>query len=309
MKVTAFAPASIGNISVGFDVLGAAITPVDGSKLGDTVSVSNADNFSFEMSGPWSQKLANIDSSGKKNLVQSCAEYFIEKLPIEKRKPFKIELFKNMPVGSGLGSSASSIVAAFVALNQFFAKPFNDNELLLMMGKLEGSVSGSIHYDNVAPAFLGGIQLMTLTKDQISVPIPYFENWYWVLAYPGISLATSEMRSILPQMYERNVTIEYGRNLATFIQASNTKNEKLAIEALKDVLAEPYRKSKIPNFESTCKKLEEIEMLASGISGSGPTLFSITNDLNKAKEAKKILKNSYLQNSEGFVHICKIYNS
>ena len=309
MKVTAFAPASIGNISVGFDVLGAAITSIDGSKLGDTVSVSNADSFSFEMSGPWSNKLVNVENSGKKNLVQSCAEYFLEKLPIEKRKPFKIELYKNMPVGSGLGSSASSIVAAFVALNQFFAKPFNDNELLIMMGNLEGSVSGSIHYDNVAPAFLGGIQLMTLTKEQISVPIPYFENWYWVLAYPGISLATSEMRSILPEKYERNVTIEYGRNLATFIYASYTKNEKLAIEALKDVLAEPYRKSKIPNFESTCKKLEEIEMLTSGISGSGPTLFSITNDLDKAKEAKKLLKKYYLQNSEGFVHICKIINN
>ncbi len=214
-----------------------------------------------------------------------------------------------MPVGSGLGSSASSIVAAFSALNQYFSKHFTDKELLLMMGALEGSVSGSIHYDNVAPAFLGGIQLMTLTSNQISVPIPFFENWYWILAYPGISLATSEMRSILPKSYDRNTVIEYGRNLATFIHASHIKDEKLAIDVLKDVLAEPYRKSKIPNFELTCKKLEELGMLASGISGSGPTLFTITNNLELAKEAKKLLKKSYLQNSEGFVHICKIADS
>ncbi len=308
MKVTAFAPASIGNISVGFDVLGAAIAPIDGTKLGDIVSVSESNSFSFEMTGPWSTKLEKIEDSGKKNLVESCADFFLEQLPEEKRRPIKIELSKNMPIGSGLGSSASSIVASFVALNLFFAKPFDDNTLLRMMGKLEGSVSGSIHYDNVAPAFFGGIQLMTLTAEQICVTIPHFENWYWVLAYPGISLATSEMRAILPLNYERSITIEYGRNLAAFIYASQTKNEQLAVEVLKDVIAEPYRKSKIPNFESAVLKLKEIGMLASGISGSGPTLFSITNDLDKAKEAKKMLKQCYVQNQEGFVHICKISN-
>ena len=306
MQVTSFAPASIGNISVGFDVLGAAVAPIDGTKLGDTVTVRSSDEYSFEMTGPWCSKLADLKESGKKNLVQACAEYFLEQLPEDRKKTFKIELFKNMPVGSGLGSSASSVVAAFSSLNQFFAKPFDDKELLLMMGKLEGSVSGSVHYDNVAPAFLGGIQLMTLTQSHICVPVPHFENWYWVLAYPGISLATSEMRALLPQKYERSTTIEYGRNLATFVQASFTKNEKLAIEVLKDVLAEPYRKSKIPGFEEAVKQMSEIGMLVSGISGSGPTMFSVTDSLEKAKEAKKILKRNYVQNSEGFVHICQI---
>jgi homoserine kinase len=258
------------------------------------------------MTGPWCNKLSDLKDSGKKNLVQACAEYFLEQLPEDKRKTFKIELYKNMPVGSGLGSSASSVVAAFSALNQFFAKPFSDNELLKMMGRQEGSVSGSIHYDNVAPAFLGGIQLMTLTQSQICVAVPYFDNWYWVLAYPGISLATSEMRALLPQKYERSTTIEYGRNLAAFIQASYTKNEKLAIEVLKDVLAEPYRKSRIPGFEEVVQQMSEIGMLVSGISGSGPTMFSVTNSLEKAKEAKKLLKRKYLQNTEDFVHTCQI---
>ena len=212
-----------------------------------------------------------------------------------------------MPVGSGLGSSASSIVATFVALNQFFANPFDNIQLLKMMGKLEGSVSGSIHYDNVAPAYLGGIQLITLTESNICVKIPHFENWYWVLAYPGISLPTSEMRSILPQNYNRSVTIEYGKNLASFIYASFIKDEKLAVEVLKDVIAEPYRKTKIPNFDLASKSLKELGMLAVGISGSGPTLFSITDNLEKAKEAKKLLRKIYVQNQDGFVHICRIF--
>lgn len=301
-KVTAFAPASIGNVGVGFDILGAAVAPIDGTKLGDSVSVSDSDSFEFELTGPWKHKL----NDAGKNLAEACAEYFLERLPEEKRRPIKVELYKNMPVGSGLGSSAASIVASLVALNQFFAKPFSDDELLLMMGKFEGMVSGSVHYDNVAPAFLGGIQMMTLTSKQVCVKIPHFENWFWVMAYPGISLATSEMRAVLPKQYDRSTAIEFGRNLAAFIHASYIGDEKLAIEVLKDVLAEPYRKSKIPNFETAREELEKLGMLATGISGSGPTLFSITDSLEKAKEAKRLLKKCYLQTPEGFIHICRI---
>lgn len=306
MKTTAFAPASIGNLSVGFDILGAAIAPIDGTELGDKVTISDSDFFSFSMTGSWSKKLSDLEKNGKKNLAQACGEYFLDQLPKEKRKSIKIELFKNMPVGSGLGSSASSIVATFVALNNFFDKAFDNKELIKMMGELEGRVSGSVHYDNVAPAFLGGIQMITLTKNEICTQIPHFEDWYWVIAYSGISLVTSEMRKILPNSYPRNTMIDFAKNLGAFIQASYRKNEKMALEVLKDLVAEPYRKGKIPGFEAACKKMKEIGMLASGISGSGPSMFSITKDLNKAKEAEKLLNSCYVQNPDGFVHICKI---
>ena len=93
-------------------------------------------------------------------------------------KPLRLTLEKNMPIGSGLGSSACSIVAALVALNQFHDSPFSKVELLEMMGELEGRISGSIHYDNVAPCYLGGVQFMVQSIGNICQKLP-FGIGYW----------------------------------------------------------------------------------------------------------------------------------
>ncbi len=93
-------------------------------------------------------------------------------------------------------SSACSVVAALVAMNEHCGKPLNDTRLLALMGELEGRISGSIHYDNVAPCFLGGMQLMIEENGIISQQVPGFDEWLWVLAYPGIKVSTAEARAI-----------------------------------------------------------------------------------------------------------------
>ncbi len=105
-----------------------------------------------------------------------------------KQIPVAMTLEKNMPIGSGLGSSACSVVAALMAMNEHCGKPLNDTRLLALMGELEGRISGSIHYDNVAPCFLGGMQLMIEENDIISQQVPGFDEWLWVLAYPELKL-------------------------------------------------------------------------------------------------------------------------
>lgn len=191
--VKVYAPASSANMSVGFDVLGAAVTPVDGSLLGDTVTVEAAERFSLNNIGRFASKLP---SEPRENIVYQCWERFCQE--IGKNVPVAMTLEKSMPIGSGLGSSACSVVAALVAMNEHCGKPLNNSRLLALMGELEGRISGSIHYDNVAPCFLGGMQLMIEENGIISQQVPGFDEWLWVLAYPGIKVSTAEARAILP---------------------------------------------------------------------------------------------------------------
>ena len=303
-----YAPASSANISVGFDTLGAAISSIDGSLLGDVVQIEEiASGFELESVGYFVRKLPK---EPQKNIVYQAYVLFSERLKLRnvKVKSLRLTLEKNMPIGSGLGSSACSIVAALVALNTFHDEPFSKMELLEMMGELEGRISGSIHYDNVAPCYLGGVQLMVQSLGNICQKLPFFDEWYWVLAYPGIEVSTAEARAILPKTYTRQDVISHGRHLGSFVHACHTGQDVLAALMMKDVIAEPYREALLPNFAEVKQAARDLGALASGISGSGPTIFSIAPDLQTATKLSTYLENHYLQNNEGFVHICQVDN-
>lgn len=302
MSVTVYAPASMGNVGVGFDLLGAALAPLDGQLLGDKVSVSAAaQGINLTASGRWADKLP---SDPQQNIVYQCGQFFVEKL--NSQQGLNLHLQKNLPVGSGLGSSASSVVAALYALNEYFEQPYDQQALLKLMGDFEGQISGSVHYDNVAPCYLGGMQLMLDAPGKICDAIPHFKQWYWVVAYPGISLSTAKMRALLPEQYDKAVAIDFGRYLSAFVHASYQQDSQLALSVLKDVLAEPYRAEGIPGYSDARAALADLGMLTTGISGSGPTLFSVTDDLATAQKAQAWLDAHYLVNEQGFSHICKL---
>ena len=299
--VKIYAPASIGNVSVGFDVLGAAVSPIDGSLLGDCVTVEPAETYSLTTLGRFVNKLP---SDPEQNIVYQCWKLFCE--TIGKTLPVAMTLEKNMPVGSGLGSSACSVVAALVAMNEFAENPLSEHQLLVLMGQLEGRISGSVHYDNVAPCYLGGLQLMLEEQGIISQPVPAFDEWYWVMAYPGIKVSTAEARAILPAHYAKADIVRHGRLLGGFIHACHSRQPKLAIAMMQDIVAEPYRTQLLPGFAQARERSLAAGALACGISGSGPTLFAICDTLMAAEQVKEQLVNHYLQNDEGFVHICRL---
>ena len=266
MSVSVFAPASIGNVNVGFDVLGLAVKPLDGTLLGDVVTVthSNGDD-QLEVTGSFAKKLP---SDVKQNIVWHCLLLFNEQLLASKQAvvAVKVTLDKRMPVGSGLGSSACSVVAALAGLNAFYEKyhefSFSEQALLKMMGQMEAQISGSLHYD------------------------------------------------ILPTSYSRADLISFGQNLATFVDACHRGDKAQAFGVLTDVVAEPYRESILPGYSAAASHLRAEGCLAVGISGSGPTLFCVTDDAGKAEKFANWLTENYLQTStngtsDGFVHVCR----
>ncbi|GHF84063.1 homoserine kinase [Thalassotalea marina] len=314
MKVSVFAPASIGNVSVGFDVLGLAVKPIDNTLLGDVVSVEQSDEDQLAVVGRFAGKLPK---EKEQNIVWQCLLRFNQALLERGLEPVSvaITLDKKMPVGSGLGSSACSVVAALEALNCFYQKlgvhHFDQANMLRLMGELEAQISGSLHYDNVAPCYFGGLQLMIPDEQVITRSLPTFDDCYYVMAYPGIEVSTKAAREVLPSEYSRADLIQFGQNLATFVDACHRQDKVIAHQVIKDVVAEPYRNKLLPGFIDACNYLQSQGALAVGISGSGPTLFCITDELEKAQEFAKWLNDNYLKVNtdgctEGFVHVCQV---
>jgi len=306
----AFTPASIGNVSLGFDVLGAALAPIDQTQLGDWVEVFDAAQFSLTQDGRFAHKLP-ADPQG--NIVTACYAHFQNAMQKAGLTPLKVRLHlhKNLPIGSGLGSSASSIVAAFYALNAHAEKtlgraPFDKNRLLYMMGELEGQISGSVHYDNVAPGYYGGMTLMTGEHSPIAIQLPVFDNWYWVSSYSGLSVSTAKARALLPTHYSLADALNFGRQLAVFVDSLHSNNQRLAAKMMKDVIAEQHRKVMLPEFDKARAFSEQNNALSFGISGSGPTIFAVTDSLQSAQVIEQWLNQHYIQNNDGFSHICKI---
>lgn len=303
MSITVFAPASIGNFSVGYDLLGAAIAPVDGTLLGDKVTVSDSAIYQLTSIGRFA---AQLPSNPGDNIVHHCHELFHKELSAKRisQQSLQLTLEKNLPVGSGLGSSSSSIVATFVALNLWYQEPFTQTELLLMMGQMEAQISGSLHYDNIAPSFLGGLQLMS--GDSICKSIPWFEDWYLVVANPGTNILTKAARDALPKSIELSHATAYAQNLANFIQSLYQQNKASALHHLKDVIAEPYRYQLLPNYKRIQTHLLNDGASAMGISGSGPTIFVVCDNLQVANRTHQYLQQHYHENDRAFSHVCKL---
>lgn len=303
-QASAFAPASSGNVSVGFDLLGAALQPIDKSiSLGDTVNVEFAVQDSMKNSGEFA---VVCPEDKEQNLAWQAYQLFRKRLEDESVYPkVAMELVKRLPVGSGLGSSACSVVASLAALNKLFDFPFNQQALLHMMGEIEGGASGAVHYDNVAPSYFGGLQLMSAHQNDETISLPVPKEWYWVVAFPGFSLATKEAREVLPKQYDKSDVINNAQQLSSFVAYLFQQQNDKAAQVIKDIVAEPYRAPLIDGFVDCKQQLLNDGSLAVGISGAGPTMFVIAKDLQQAKQYQAYLESNYLKTDSGFVHICQ----
>jgi len=303
--LTVYAPASSGNLSVGFDALGLALIPVDGSLLGDCVSImpGTPHDWTLCIDGPFAHELPQNQELNIVITSCRCFEQAARAKGVDVQ-PLNITLKKHVPVGSGLGSSASSIVATLVALNHYFDRPLDRPALLQLMAEMEGSISGEVHLDNIAPCLLGGLRLC-IAGSARQYALPWPGHWQSVVAWPGTRLDTRPAREVLPSAYERKTVVAHGAQFALFVHELHQGGAGAAAQCLVDLLAEPYRKSLLPGFEEARAELSRMGALAVGISGSGPTVFCIVDDSRVAEAAAQWLQQHYMKNEAGFVRICR----
>lgn len=296
-SIRAFAPASIGNFSVGFDVMGMALEPLDGPVLGDLVELteSSSGQDQLRLEGEFCEFLPD---NNEENLVWQCLLAFRK---ISNFPPLDITLYKNLPVGSGLGSSACSIVAAAAAINAYTGSPLSQEELLDLCGVLEARVSGSVHLDNVAPSLLGGLVLSDGSRCRQLAVNP---GWQLVVAYSGEQLATKEMRAVLPIVFAQDLLLKQMAYLQNFIAAGQSADWQLATSQLQDFLAEPLRAPLIRGYMKAKQACLDLGAEAVGISGSGPTMFAVC-DQQTAPEIAAWLEQNYTVNNNSFCRICR----
>lgn len=308
-SLTVYAPASIGNLSVGFDALGLALAPLDGTLLGDLVQVTawaagqSGKDWKLRVEGPFA---ADLPPDPEQNIVLACCRAYEDAASARgvDIQPLKIKLTKRLPIGSGLGSSASSIVAALEALNRWHDNLLSTPELFRLMAEMEGRISGEVHLDNIAPCLFGGLRLCP-PGSQSEYTLPWPGAWRAVVCWPGTELETRAARAVLPDKLPRKVAVRHGAQFAQFVHALHTGNLRLAAQSVVDHVAEPYRRSLLPGFDEARQALREQGALAVGISGSGPTIFALVDHHAVAAEAREWLAANYQKTDRGFVHVCR----
>ncbi|WMS86895.1 homoserine kinase [Pleionea litopenaei] len=304
-SITVFAPASIGNFIVGFDVLGAAIK-TDDRLLGDTLTISDDKPAGYSAEGEFAFRLPQ----DKDNLVIKTASFFNQQLallqPDIKAQKLTFKLSKNLPIGSGLGSSSSSIVATLYGLNQWYQSPFSQDQLLLWSAKIEGGNAGAEHYDNVAPCLLGGLQLINEEALPVCRRLPFFNNLYFAFCFPDIEITTRKAREVLPKTLTLQQAINMQKRLATFTAACFEHDQSSAIQSLLDDSIQPSRQSLIPNFDQAHQLALNNGALAFAISGSGPTCFAVCPSQEIAQTLAPRLQKTLQQGPHSFHWVSQI---
>lgn len=265
-RATAFAPASVGNVAIGFDILGFAI-----DALGDRVTVTRSATPGVSISAVRgvAGELPREPSDNTAGMALLAMQQALEP-PFG----FALEIDKGIPLGSGLGGSAASAVGAVVAAGALLAKPCEPLELLKFAMAGEAVASGSRHVDNIAPSLYGGL-VLTVGIDHPRVKrIPVPSAIRAVIVHPHMYLATAKARAILRRSVELSDFVWQTANLAGFISGCYTDDLDMIRASFEDVVIEPQRAALIPGFSEVRHAAMTAGAFGCSISGAGPSMFA-----------------------------------
>ncbi|MBF0313880.1 MAG: homoserine kinase [Oligoflexia bacterium] len=274
--VTAFAPATVSNVAVGFDILGFPIEP-QCEPLGDYVTIER-DNTNLAICV---QAIHGVVSDLPYGPLANTATVALLKMQSELKLNFgmHVTIKKGIAKGSGLGGSAASAVAAVVAANHLLERPLPKEALLAFALAGEVVASGTLHADNVGPSLLGGLQLIHSLEPipkLITLPIP--QGVKCVLVHPKLEVATKMAREVLAATVPLHTYVQQSALLASFIAACYRSDFPLLKSSLQDLIIAPQRAHLIPNFYAVQAKALEAGAMGCSISGAGPTIFSLVED-------------------------------
>lgn len=286
-SVSAFAPATVANVAVGFDILGFAHDSV-----GDTVTLKKI-NETGKIEIESIKGLEGLPFDPAKN----TATVGLLKMLTELNLPFgfKVTIEKGIPLSSGMGGSAASSVAAVVAANAFLPKPLSKSELLRFALEGEKAASGAIHADNVAPSLFGGLTLIRSTDpiDVINIPYP---KLFCVLIHPDIKVETKHARSVLTPQVSLPQVVKQSAHLGAFIAGCFQMDVDLIKRSCKDFLIEEQRAHLIPGFYDVKNAALQANAIACSISGSGPSMFALTPNETEAEVIKSAMIVAFKKN-------------
>lgn len=273
--VKIYAPATIANIGAGFDVLGIAL-----NEPGDFI-------VAHRIREPGIQFTLESPKASVPGDTTNVAAYVAELMVNELHLPFGIAmtLSKNMPIGSGLGSSGASSAAAVVAVNELLENPFPRKELIRFAVEGERLASGHPHADNVAPAILGGACLIRSYDPLDIIELPLNNVFYWAAIHPHLIVHTKTARDLLPEYIPLSAAVEQWGHVGALVAGLITGNPTMLHRSFKDVVAEPVRAPLIPGYYEAKAAALRAGALGFSISGSGPSVFTVSTSLANAKQS------------------------
>ena len=282
-QVSVFAPASVANISCGFDVLGVCL-----DNVGDTIHVQETSKPGIEITKIIGQ---DLPLEATKNVAGVAGLALLADNGND--KGFQIQIEKGIKPGSGIGSSSASAAGAVVGINHLLGSPYTREQLITFAMEGERVACGTAHADNVSPVLLGGFTLVRSVNPLDVVTLNSPLELVVTIIHPEIEVKTADARAVLLDKLHLKQAVAQTANLGALVTGLFKEDYDLIRRSLVDHIVEPVRSMLIPRFNELKNRANEAGALGTGISGSGPSVFALSKGMDIAQKVGLAMQKVY----------------